>query len=81
MSYFKDRAAAEAGAHFRLSTTCLCCGEETDGPLVSYDLILPGTDYYTSVLLHRDCAFAMAQRLITDTWQHRHVGEMMKNNR
>jgi hypothetical protein len=49
--------------------------------LVGYDLILPGTDHLTRALFHRDCAFAMAQRLIIDTWPHRHAGEPMKNNR
>jgi hypothetical protein len=81
MTYFNDKASAEAHAPFKTYPTCMCCGEATDGPLVGYDLILPGTDHLTRALFHRDCAFAMAQRLIIDTWPHRHAGEPMKNNR
>jgi hypothetical protein len=81
MTYFKDKATAEADAPFNVYPICICCGKATEGPLVAYDLTLPGTDYLSRALFHRDCAFAMAQRLIIDTWPHRHVGEMMKNNR
>lgn len=81
MTYHKDAASAKADSPFTTHDVCLCCGEQTDGPLVGYDLVLPGTSGYTHVLLHRDCAFAMAQRLILDTWPKRHVGELMRNNR
>lgn len=81
MTYFKDRASAEEGAVSNVHPICLCCGDPTDGPLVGYDLFMPETDHYTRVLLHRDCAFAMAQRLIIDTWPNRHVGELLRASR
>lgn len=82
MTYFNDAASAKAESPFRTFDICMCCGQVADGPLVGYDFVLPGAPQaYTRALLHRDCAFAMAQRLILDTWPHRHVGEHMKNNR
>lgn len=33
------------------------------------------------ILMHRDCAFAMAQRLICDAWPNRHMDSLMKNDR
>lgn len=60
--------------------TCLCCGEPASGPLVGYDLMLT-ENQFRRALMHRDCAFAMAQRIIVDAWPNRHKGERMKNDK
>lgn len=81
MTYHKDLEAAERDSPFNTHDVCMCCGSTSDGPLVGYDLILPDDTTLTRALFHRDCAFAMAQRLIMDAWANRHDGEWMKNNR
>jgi hypothetical protein len=49
--------------------------------VIAYDAH-PGTELLHSVLMHRDCAFAMAQRIICDAWPKRRAGEqLMKNDR
>lgn len=68
---------------FQLQTRCFCCGEEIktamDGPVISYDGF-PTTDVLTRVSMHRDCAFAMAQRIICDAWPNRNVGDKLMAN-
>lgn len=64
---------------------CFCCGESltkaSDGPVVEYH-VFPTPGDLSSILMHRDCAFAMAQRIICDTWPNRRVGDvLMKNDR
>ena len=80
MTFYKDLETASESS-FNNSDTCLCCGEPSNGPLVGYDLILPGSEIYTRALFHRDCAFAMAQRIIVDAWPNRRAGEWMANDR
>ena len=70
MTYHKDLDDAQ-NAPFNTHEVCMCCGESADGPLVGYDMILPGTTHLTRALFHRDCAFAMAQRIICDAWPRR----------
>jgi hypothetical protein len=66
---------------FNWTTSCLCCGEAIEGPTVGYDLCLPGGDStITRAMMHRDCAFAMAQRIICDAWPNRRVGQQMVTN-
>lgn len=70
---------------FQVQRRCFCCNKAleiaTDGPVVSYDA-WPTSDVLTRVFMHRDCAFAMAQRIICDAWPNRHVGDiLMKNDR
>ncbi len=61
-------------------TVCACCGESITGPSVVYDLQLePGV--VKGLAMHRDCAFATAQRIICDAWPNRRVSEPMQNNR
>lgn len=81
MTYYKNEVAAESESPIGIGETCLCCGEAASGPTVGYDLVMPGTSHYTRVPFHRDCAFAMAQRIICDAWPHRRDGEPMQNNR
>lgn len=70
---------------FQLQTRCFCCNEEVktanDGPIISYDA-WPTSDVLTRVVMHRDCAFAMAQRIICDAWPNRRSGDtLMKNDK
>lgn len=59
---------------------CAFCGESLVGPLVVYDMQLePGS--LEGLAMHRDCAFAMAQRMILDAWPNRRVGELMACDR
>ena len=81
MSYFKDAETAVNESPFATHELCMCCGEPAAGPIVAYDLVLPGTDFETRAMCHRDCAFAMAQRIIYDAWPNRRDGEFMQNNR
>lgn len=81
MTYHKDETKAFEDSPFDIALNCLCCGEPAKGPTIGYDLVLPGTSHYTRVPFHRDCAFAMAQRMICDAWPNRRDGELMRNNR
>ncbi len=81
MTYHKDLATAEEDSPFATHGVCMCCGEASDGPLIGYDLVLPQTQIYTRALFHRDCAFAMAQRIICDSWPNRRTHNPMQNNR
>lgn len=81
MSYFKDAETAAKESPFATHEICMCCGKAAAGPTVAYDLTLPGGDLLTRALFHRDCAFAMAQRIIYDAWPNRRDGEWMQNNR
>jgi hypothetical protein len=80
MTFYANADAAQASP-FNTHKTCLSCGEPIDGPTVGYDLILPGTKIYTRALFHRDCAFAIAQRIICYAWPNRRTGEWMRNDR
>lgn len=81
MTYYKDGQAAEADSPFNPAAICMCCGEAPAGPTVGYDLVMPETGTSSRVLFHRDCAFAMAQRIIMDAWPNRRDGEFMRNDR
>ena len=50
---------------------CFCCGEPMSGPTITYDAFPTDDGYLRGVHMHRDCAFAMANRLILDAWPHR----------
>ena len=71
MTYYKSREAALDNAVLETHTICMACGKEADGPIVGYDLTLPGSDLLTTAFFHRDCASAMAQRIICDAWPNR----------
>ncbi len=81
MSYFSDAATAANESPFPTADICLCCGKPAAGPTVAYDLTLPGDHSITRALFHRDCAFAMAQRIICDAWPKRRDSEQMQTNR
>ena len=81
MTFHKDRDAALKDSPFKTHDVCMCCGEPANGPIVGYDLTLPGTDILTRAMFHRDCAFAMAQRIIVDTWPNRRSDGLMQNDR
>lgn len=81
MTYFADAETAANESPFAIHDTCLCCGEAANGPTIGYDLILPGSDKMTRAFFHRDCAFAMAQRIICDAWPNRRDKPGMQNNR
>lgn len=57
---------------------CFCCGKPLDGPTVAYDAHPVVEHLKHRVLMHRDCAFAMAQRIICDAWPNRHDGEPLQ---
>jgi len=85
LTFYISVVTAREQSLFKLQTQCFCCGKaiETaaDGPVIAYDAH-PGTELLHSVLMHRDCAFAMAQRIICDAWPKRRAGEqLMKNDR
>lgn len=80
MTFHADPAAAHEDSPFETYDTCMCCGEPANGPLVGYDMDLPSRGHVRA-LFHRDCAFAMAQRLICDAWPKRRAGEWMRNDR
>lgn len=85
MTFYISVVTAEEQSPFKLQTSCFCCGKAiqtaADGPVVGYDAY-PGTELLQSVLMHRDCAFAMAQRIICDAWPNRRVGDkLLTNNR
>lgn len=85
MTFYASPVEAAEKSPVRLTNYCFCCSgplaEEADGPVIAYDACLtPGG--YTRVLMHRDCAFAMAQRIICDAWPNRRAGDKhMMNNR
>jgi len=81
MTYFKDATTGVADSPFEPMGKCMCCGEATTGPTVAYDLVTPDTGTLVRAFFHRDCAFAMAQRIICDAWPNRRDGEWMKNDR
>ena len=81
MTFHPSLEAAETGSPFNTHDICMCCGEKADGPLIGYDLTLPNPEGHVRALFHRDCAFAMAQRIIIDAWPNRRSGEWMKNDR
>ena len=78
MTYHPDAQAAAAESPFTPISDCMCCGKPASGPTVSYDLTVEGG--VVRALFHRDCAFAMAQRIICDAWPRRRDGELMRND-
>lgn len=75
MTYFTDARDAADESPFPHYDHCLCCGKESTGATVAWDLQLPGTELpMTRVLFHRECAFKMAQGMIVDAWPNRHEG-------
>lgn len=81
MTYFRSETAATDKSPIAVHDICMCCGKPAEGPTVVYDLILPGSGAVRRALFHRDCAFAMAQRIICDAWPNRRDGELMTNTR
>lgn len=79
MTYSISAFVAKEESPFDVHEPCFCCGQKIEGPVVSYDAhITPGT--ITRVLMHRDCAFAMAQRIICDAWPNRRHGDSLMAN-
>lgn len=83
MTFYISVVTARDNSPFELQTQCFCCGEAihtaADGPVIAYDAH-PGTELLQSVLMHRDCAFAMAQRIICDAWPNRRAGDKLMTN-
>lgn len=77
MTFYADRADAEKRSHTPIPETCAVCGDALGWPVVQYDVLGEEKDLW----MHRDCAFAMAQRIICDAWPHRRVNEWMENKR
>lgn len=77
MSYYPNANRAADIALFPVVKKCLCCGEEVSGPTVMYDGFPSGSETLMSMMMHRDCAFAMAQRLICDAWPNRNDSHSM----
>lgn len=75
--------AATEQSPFALEPRCFCCNKELinaqDGSVISYDA-WPTSEVLTRVVMHRDCAFAMAQRIICDAWPNRRVGDVLMKN-
>lgn len=82
MTFHANLEDAKANHPWKTPATshCFCCGKQLDGPLVGYDVDSPSEGGPQRVLMHRDCAFAMAQRIICDAWPKRRVGAQMQNN-
>lgn len=85
MTFYISAVVANAESPIRGESRCFCCNQELtsalDGPVVAYDAY-PTSDGMVRMLMHRDCAFAMAQRIICDAWPKRRVGDVpMKNDR
>jgi hypothetical protein len=76
MTYFADFEKASAFVPYNEPKQCFGCGKELLGPIVRYDGYgengVGQSEYF-----HRDCAFAVAQRLILDTWPNRREGVPM----
>jgi hypothetical protein len=74
---------AIAESPFHMSAHCFCCNKELksamDGSIVSYDAY-PNQGTHARVAMHRDCAFAMAQRIICDAWPNRRAGDVLMKN-
>lgn len=60
---------------------CFCCGVPLVSmiPVIAYDAY-PSSDGQVVMLMHRDCAFAMAQRIIVDAWLHRREGPPLRTD-
>jgi hypothetical protein len=78
MTYHSDGQSAISSRPFQDENDCFCCGKVVVGPTVHYDGYKENKG--VSLYMHRDCAFAMAQRIICDAWPNRREGEPMKNN-
>ena len=82
MTFHISVVTARDKSLFELQTKCFCCGKAiqkaADGPVVAYDAY-PGTELLRFVLMHRDCAFAMAQRIICDAWPNRRAGDKLED--
>lgn len=79
MSYHPTFQLARDDALFEsMGPNCFCCGQHIEGPTFTYDAHPVNDGYIRSVHMHRDCAFAMAQRVIVDVWTHRRDGEPMQ---
>jgi hypothetical protein len=76
MSYFKDADSAAASSPYNKPESCFGCGQSLEGPTVRHDGYLSGGKGH-SLFLHRDCAFAMAQRMSIDAWKNRRDGKPM----
>lgn len=79
MTYHSDGHSALKEAPFKDQSLRLCCGNVVTGPTVRYDGYIKANEL-TSLFMHRDCAFAMAQRMICDAWPNRREKNLMQND-
>ncbi|MGR2680076.1 hypothetical protein [Chromobacterium haemolyticum] len=79
MTFYKNLDQAKNAPFVSSGDHCFCCNEKIEGSVVAYDAYPnPDSERLVRVMMHRDCAFAMAQRLICDAWPNRHEGELLK---
>lgn len=83
MTLYISPVVANAESPIRCDDRCFCCDaplvSAAEGPVIGYDAY-PTSDRMLRVLMHRDCAFAMAQRIICDAWPNRRVGDVLMKN-
>lgn len=77
MTYFATRATANAFGLGAVPDNCMLCGGALGGPIIAYDSV----SEIGVLWAHRDCAFAMANRIICDAWPNRRYGALMENDR
>ena len=72
MTYHRTFAEAQNNSYFaNVTPQCFNCNEAIDGPTVVYDGYPTADGFVKHVYMHRDCAFAMANRMILDAWPNR----------
>lgn len=70
--YYSDVETADSKSWCRIhKTNCICCGQEILSDVVAYDMCIADPNKYVRTLMHRKCAFEMAQRIICDAWPNR----------
>lgn len=83
MTFYISPVFAQVESLISPDNHCFCCNKPltkaSDGPVIAYDAH-PVEGKLSRVLMHRDCAFAMAQRIICDAWPNRRVGEVFMQN-
>lgn len=79
MTYLKNGESTDNFTPHGFSDFCFGCGKRIEGPTVRYDGYLKANEV-ASIFMHRDCAFAIAQRLIIDTWPNRRDGTPLTTN-
>lgn len=85
MTFYASAVVAQQEPGYKKTQHCFCCNQAVteigDGPVIGYDAYI-SDGVMERVLMHRDCAFAMAQRIICDAWPNRRAGEVrMQNDR